>query len=195
MKVLTIGYAHDIGIQTRATNQSATENNQKAVGSLNIWLQRSKSMKAKSKKCVAIALSKGKATEPNLTIEGNRKAAPIARISDGTYDGKSHDPWFKHLGRILSENLCEDRAKDRLIAMVHRAESTIGKVPLEGSQKVWIWDSYVTAQISWVSLINDIAPTCVDTLQAIQTRCFKKWLGYARTVNSSIFYWSVTTAS
>ena len=91
-------------------------------------------------------------------------------------------------GRILSENLREDQAKDKLSAMVHSTESTIGKAPFKGSQKVWIWDSYVMSQIAWMLLIHDIAPTFVDALQAVQTRCFKKWLGYTRTGNNSIFY-------
>ena len=75
-------------------------------------------MKAKPKKCVAMALEQGRPVEPNLTIVSDDKVSPMARISDECYDGKSRDPQFKFLGRFLLESLTEDRAKEVLLNMV-----------------------------------------------------------------------------
>ena len=136
-----------------------------------------------------MALVKGRPVEPGLTIVSDGKSSPMARISDEEYEGKVRDPWFKFLGRILLENLTEERTKEVLCDMVKGSGEKIDAVALRGVQKVWIWDSYVMAKISWMLLIHDISPTFVkNVLQPVQTRWFKSWLGYPRTGNTSIFY-------
>ena len=146
-------------------------------------------MKAKPKKCVAMALEKGQPTDPNLTIKADGKCAHMARISDCEYDGKDRDPWFKFLGRFLMESLTEEHAKEVLRDMVKKAGEKIEATALRGVQKVWIWDSYVMATIGWLLLIHDIPPSFVlEELQSVQNRWFKKWLGYPRTGNITFFY-------
>jgi len=193
VKLLTTGYADDLGMSTQPTThegvyRSANENNQRVTDSLNEWLEWSKTMAAKPKKCVAMSLVKGKPVEPNLTIKCKGKAEPMARISDEAYGGSCRDPWFKFLGRFLLENLSEQQAKKVLLTMVQDAEARLGGTALRGTQKTWIWDSYVMSSISWLLMIHNMAPTFVADLQAIQTRCFKAWLGYTKTGNNSIFY-------
>ena len=188
--LLTTGYADDLGIATRPTKGvTATANNQRVVDSLNEWLSWSKTMKAKPKKCVAMALEKGKAVEPGLTIKSDGKVEPMARISDEIYAGKSRDPWFKFLGRYLDEELTENKAKELLVELVTKASKIIGDSPLRGSQKVWIWDSYVMAKIGWLLLIHDVPPTFVKKeLVPIQLKFLKRWSGLHSKANVSIFF-------
>jgi len=191
IKLLTTGYADDLGMATRATHSgSASANNQRVTDSLNAWLSWSRTMKAKPKKCIAMALERGKPVEPELRIESDGKSYPMARISDVVYDGKSRDPWFKFLGRYLVEELTEKKAKELLLDFVTKAGEKIEAKPLKGAQKVWIWDSYVMTKISWLLLIHDIPPTFVlDKLQPVQNRWFRLWLGFPKKgTNISIFY-------
>ena len=80
--------------------------------------------------------------------------------------------------------------KALLVEIVSKAGVLIEAKPLKGAQKVWIWDSFVMAKISWLLLIHDIPPTFVETeLQPEQNRWFRKWLGFpSRGTNISIFY-------
>ena len=178
--MLTTGYADDLGIGTGATQTgSAVANNQRVTNSLNVWLKWSRTMKAKPKKCICMGLEKGKPVDPGLTIKAGDQSHPMARISDVAYDGKSKDPWFKFLGRYLIEELSEKKAKALLVEIVSKAGVLIEAKPLKGAQKVWIWDSFVMAKISWLLLIHDIPPTFVETeLQPEQNRWFRKWLGF-----------------
>ena len=74
VKVLTTGYADDLGCATRSTaGFTASANNQRVVDLLNVWLTWSKTMKAKPKKCVAMALENSKIVESRLTIESDGK--------------------------------------------------------------------------------------------------------------------------
>ena len=191
VKLLTTGYADDLGMATRATHSgSASANNQRVTDSLNVWLSWSRTMKAKPKKCIAMALVGGKPVEPELKIESDGKSSSMARISDEIYDGKARDPWFKFLGRYLIEELTEKKAKALLLEIVTEGGKLIDSRPLKGAQKVWIWDSFLMAKISWLLLIHDIPPTFVENeLQPVQTRWFRLWLGFPRMgCNVSIFY-------
>ena len=162
MKVLTTGYADDLGCATRSTaGFTASANNQRVVDLLNAWLTWSKTMKTKPKKCVAMALDNSKPVEPSLTIESDGKVEPMARISDEVYAGKERDPWFKFLGRYLLESLKEDKAEELLLKIVTEGAATIDKAPLRGTQKVWIWDNYIMSTIAWLFLIQDVTPTFV----------------------------------
>ena len=56
VKLLTTGYADDLGLGTGSSKgQSAIQNNQRVVDALNVWLDWSQ-MKATPKKCVTMAL-------------------------------------------------------------------------------------------------------------------------------------------
>jgi len=190
IKLLMTGYADDLGLGTGASiGSSAIQNNQRVVDSLNVWLKWSH-MKAKPKKCVAMALVRGEITDPQLTIQVDSVSFPMAFISDIEYEGKSRDPWFKFLGRFLTAKLTEEQAKEVLLKMVKDAEVKIESSALRGSQKVWIWDSYVMSMISWILLIHDIAPSWVEVeLAPIQIRCFCRWLGFPlRGTNKTIFF-------
>jgi hypothetical protein len=191
VKLLSTGYADDLGNCTRATRSgSASENNQRVTNSLNVWLVWSRTMKAKPKKCIAMALEGGKPVDAGLTIESDGKSYPMARISDVAYGGGAKDPWFKFLGRYLIEELTEMKAKALLLEIVTEAGKKLENQPLKGAQKVWIWDSYVMSKISWLLLIHDIPPTFVGIeLQPIQNRWFRLWLGIPKKgTNISIFY-------
>ena len=60
---------------------------------------------------------------------------------------------------------------------------------LTGIQKAWIWQHFAMAKFSWDFLISDVAPSFVDaTLQPIQTRFLKKWVGLAVKADPSILY-------
>ena len=61
-------------------------------------------MKAKPKKCVAMALENSTPVEPSLTIESDGKVETMVLISDEEYVGKERDPWFKFLRRYLLES-------------------------------------------------------------------------------------------
>ena len=72
---------------------------------------------------------------------------------------------------------------------VQNGAKKIESTALRGSQKVWIWDSYLMSKIAWVLLVHDIAPSFVnDVIQPIQNRCFWDWLGYTEKGNLSNFY-------
>ena len=200
VKLLSTGYADDLGNCTRATQSgTASENNQRVTNLLNVWLTWSRTMKAKPKKCIAMALENGKPVDADLTIESDGESYPMARISDEAYGGKPKDPWFKFLGRYLIEELSEKKAKALLLEIVTKAGEMIEAQPLRGAQKVWIWDSYVMSKISWLLPIHDISPTFVECeLQPIQNRWFRLWLGFPRTgTNISIFigHASITVSS
>lgn len=190
VKLLMTGYADDLGLGSGPSlGYSAIQNNQRVVNSLNVWLEWSR-MKAKPKKCVAMAILRGQVEDPRLTIQVDGVSFPMAFISDIEYEGKARDPWFKFLGRFLTEKLTEEHAKEVLLKRVKEAGNTIEGTALRGTQKVWIWDSYVMSMISWMLLIHDIPPSWVQAnLAPIQVRWFCRWLGFPlRGTNKSIFF-------
>ena len=51
---------------------------------------------------------------------------------------------------------------------------------LTGIQKAWIWQHFAMTKFSWDFLVSDVPPSFVEaTLQPIQTRFLKKWVGLA----------------
>ena len=59
-------------------------------------------MKAKPKKCVAMAILRWQVKDPRLTIKVDSLSFPMAFINDIEYKGKARDPWFKFLGRFVT---------------------------------------------------------------------------------------------
>jgi len=72
------GYADDLGLGSGPSlGYSAIQNNQRVVNSLNVWLEWSR-MKAKPKKCVAMAILRGQVEDPRLTIQVDGVSFPMA---------------------------------------------------------------------------------------------------------------------
>ena len=138
VKLLTTGYADDLGLGTGSSKgQSAIQNNQRVVDALNVWLDWSQ-MKEKPQKCVTMALEQGNPVDPELTIQVGDKSFPMAYIGDEEYDRKARGPWFKFLGRFLVALLNETHAKEVLLKRVVEAGERIQGAALRGTQKVWI---------------------------------------------------------
>ena len=69
ISVLQTGYADDLGIVTGTRGpMDAFQNNEKVLKRLQEWLDWTRSMKAKPKKCITSGLKHGKAIDPELKI-------------------------------------------------------------------------------------------------------------------------------
>ena len=141
------GYAHDRGlVMGTHDNRDAFVNNEQALMRLQDWLEWTKSMKAKPKKCIASGLKHGKPIDPKLKVWE----------SQGQWFPKFlADENFKFLGKGLLADVSSRWAKIAVKKKFREYTKLIDSTLLTGIQKIWIWEHMAMNKVSWDFLIHD----------------------------------------
>ena len=187
LRLLQTGYADDLALVTGTRRGvDAFVNNERVLLRLQEWLQwttagGTKGLAVKPKKCIAAGFRHGQPTDPKLKVWE----------CEGAHYPRCLEPneAFKFLGKGLLANLSNAWHKERLEGRFNEFAKLIDDTLLTGIQKAWIWEHFAMAKFSWDFLISDVPPSFVEaTLQPIQNRFLKKWVGLAVRADPSVLY-------
>ena len=186
---LTRAYADDLSLTSRDT-----DSNQAGLDRTVKWLDWTETMRAKPKKCVSLGFRKFDTRiqcenfvpvrdsiyspfDPRLTIKG----VPVGFILDRDNPDKFKGSHFKFLGRWFRYDLSEAGVKNRIRDSLKRYMELIEGSGLNGLMKLWIYQFYLLAKLSWPLLIQRLDMSFVKELErSIMTR-LKKWAKVGRT--------------
>ena len=169
---------------------SSPEDAQLILDALDNYLSWTECMRAKPLKCRALAFKVfRKGVRENFTpVSGTKYSAfnPKLSISGQSIPFLGDEP-FKFLGRKISgkkdgHNRIE--IKDSLIKNLDKTD----KANITGPMKMWLYNNYVVAFITWPFTIYDLPISFGEELKAIGTRYLKKWLGVTKSITESALY-------
>ena len=164
--------------------------NQRALDLTDVFLRWTRCMKAKPAKCRSLAAKAFTAArsrikpftrrqyssfDPKLSISGQ----PIPFIRD--------EP-FKFLGRQIYHNLSEKKQAMAVSARFSEHLRLVDEQPLTGAMKIWLYQHYILAYLSWPFLIYDFSIPFAKDMQKAATRFLKRWLRINQKANVSILY-------
>ena len=161
-----------------------SKQNQKACDQAVKWLDWTDTMAAKPRKCVTLGLKSFlKKDANNNFISPNQKSYspfdPQVTINDKrvrflgdttTKDvfKKSH---FKFLGRWIHSDLDNKGIKDLIRKALIADMDILSKTNLSGFKKLWIYQHYVLARISWPLMIYDFDLFYIKNLTKLLFYC------------------------
>ena len=64
----------------------------------------------------------------------------------------------------------------------------VGKANITGPMKLWLYNNYIVAFITWPFMIYDLPISFGEELKAIATRNLKQWLGVTKTITETVLY-------
>lgn len=181
-------FADDVSIVT-----ATPEDNQIVINRFQELLGWTGSMRLKPAKCRSLAM--------RLFIPGRvskyRAAQPLQYSSydplltaNGTaikFIGDDKEP-FKFLGMLIATDLSNNVARTRLELRLEALLTVIDEQPLRGWMKLWLYNAYVAAKLSWLLLIYDLPLTLIEQTETTCNRYLKKWLGIPSTANPDVLY-------
>ena len=158
-------------------------------------------MAAKPRKCVTLGLKSFlKKDRNNKFISPNQKSYspfdPQLTINDKSVrflgDASTKDVFkkshFKFLGRWIHSDL-DDKGIKALIRKTLIADmDLVSNANLSGFKKLWIYQHYVLARISWPLMIYDFDRFYIRNLDKITIPMLKKWSGIGRTVDTGLLF-------
>ena len=175
-------------VDDQTTVTTTPKNAQLALDTLDSFLSWTACMKAKPHKCRAVAFK---------VFNSRDKYEPLSKTKYSAYDPKLHisgeavpflgDEPFKFLGRKISiqnNDNCRTEIKENLL----RYLETTTKANLTGPMKLWLYNNFITAYVTWPFMIYDLPITFGEELKAIATKFLKMWMGFTKTVTSSVLY-------
>ena len=173
-------YADDLTLST-----SSPAANQKACDRTIIFLQWTVTMKAKPSKCVSFGLrrfdtrsknqrltyvpyseTKYSAFDPLIEIDGSK----INFIVDLTKKTEFLQQHFKFLGRWFHVLLREDGIAERVRGLFLKDMELIGSCKINGLMKIWLYQFYVLAHLSWPFLVQDFSLSFAKDLERVSTQ-------------------------
>ena len=169
---------------------SSPEDAQLMLDTLDGYLSWTECVRAKPRKCRALAFRvfKEGATGNFTPISGTRYSAynPMLSISGQSVPFLGDEP-FKFLGRKISINKdSHNRAEIKENFTKHLA--LVGKANITGPMKLWLYNNYIVAFITWPFMIYDLPISFGEELKAIATRNLKQWLGVTKTITETVLY-------
>ena len=193
VQCLRKAYADDLTLITDRVPKA-----QEVLDKMTLWLNWSQTMKAKPKKCRALAAKlfqsaeqrtewsphSGKAFstfDPLLTIAGQ----PVQAI--GPQEVEPEDS-FKFLGRVIAYDLKEKKQELAIQQkFVHRMD-VIDKDLVNGMMKLWLYQFSILPFLSWPFQIYDFPLSFAKELEQRATRHLKRWGGIYRNADVDILY-------
>jgi len=188
-------YADDLAIQT-----STVSGHNKLLCAMHGWLTWTRCMKAKPSKCVCVAYkqfdprnkstsdykaswsTKYSAYDPHLKIGGE----PMLYIyRDDSFKG-SH---FKFLGMWINPALDESETKEVFRNKFVTLMSLVDEAPITGFMKLWLYQYFVTAMLSWTLMIQNFNHNFVA--KQITSPCgvyLKRWAGVFASIDTGCLY-------
>ena len=172
---------------------------QNVLDELDTWLAWTKSMKAKPPKCRTLAIKEFKSNEqkklwkpfndhryspfdPKLTIKGR----PVQAIGDP--EAESKEQFFKFLGRKTFHDRNDSTVKDQLLLEFKENMEVVNKDLVNGLQKAWIFEHYLSRQLNWPMTVYDFPLTFAKDMVTVTNHYFKKWTRVCRSADTNIFY-------
>ena len=187
-------YADDLQLST-----STPEGHQLVLDKADSWLNWSKTMRAKPKKCVCLALRQFRKTappskytkvgdtiysayDPQLTIAGTRMQF---LLQDSSFKGSN----FKFLGRWMNESLDEVGVKSCFLRKLDDLLGIVQNDPIDGFSKLWIYQHFVLGMLSWPLLIQDFNRDFVKTQVTRPCGVFlRRWAGVFKSIEAGCLY-------
>lgn len=163
---------------------------QKAIDRLMEVLEWSRCLKLKPAKCQTFAMkvftgeeadtspSQGTAYsmfDPQLCLQGQKLA----------FIGKER---CRLLGRHWDSTLSEEGNLTGLTDRLQKLLDRIDSLPLTGPMKIWIYNHYIIAQVTWPLLIYDFSLSSIQNLEKKVSVYLKKWSGLTKPANMAVLY-------
>src|SRR6185436_12781849 len=95
---------------------------------------------------------------------------------------------FKFLGRKIKFNLSESEQINEIQQNFDRDMKKVDQEPINGFMKLWLYQNYVIAFLSWPFMVYDLNLSLAKHLEAKANKYLKKWTGIPRSANTSILY-------
>ena len=169
---------------------SSPEDAQRVLDALDVYLSWTECVRAKPRKCRAMAFKVfKKGTDDKLTpVSDTRYSAydPMLSISGQSIPFLGDEP-FKFLGRKMSTKRDGNNRAEIKGNLIKNLE-LVGKANITGPMKIWLYNNYVVAFITWPFMIYDLPISFAEELKAIATRHLKQWLGVTKTITESVLY-------
>lgn len=195
-KIATKAYADDLNLTT-----ALAKDNQKLADRCDHWLEWTKTMKAKPRKCISLAYRQFKPDgnqmgftplsdniyapyDPLLTISGQ----PVRFIwdqEDDSFSGRH----FKFLGRWISFNINELEVQKHIRTLFLKLMNLIDQDATPGPMKLWMYQYGVLSKLAWPFLSQDNLPlSLAHSLTTIANRFLKSWIGLFKRADTGVLY-------
>jgi len=185
IRAFHLAYADDLTFLTKNT-----KGNQLALDRTHVFLEWTNCMKAKPSKCRSLACKaftnssnnvqpftghQYSSFDPNLSISGQR----IQFIKDVP---------FKFLGRLENHDLSEEKQSHAVAKRFYEHLDLVDRQFLTGAMKVWLYQHYILAYLTWPLLVYDFPLSFAKELQKEANKRIKQWLKINKKANVSILY-------
>ena len=97
------------------------------------------------------------------------------------------DEPFKFLGRKMSSKkngLIRAESKENFIGSLE----ITSKANITGPMKIWLYNHFIVAFITWPFMIYDLTLFFGKELKAVTTKYLKRWLGITKSITESVLY-------
>ena len=169
---------------------SSPEDAQCLLDTLDSYFLWTACMRAKPLKCRALSFKvfkKGIADKFTPVSETRYSAFdPKLTVSGQSIPFLGYEP-FKFLGRKISSKKDGHRRAEIKNSFIEDLEIT-SKANITGSMKVWLYNHFIVAFITWPFTIYDLPISFGEELKAIATKYLKGWLGVTKTITESVLY-------
>ena len=105
---------------------------------------------------------------------------PLQYLDDGD---------FRYLGRPTNVRGCEKLARSEISSKLKEWLLLVDAQHLPKTCKLWLYQHFIVAKMSWYFTALDLTATFVKTLQSVSTKFLKNWSGLSRPANTSILFW------
>lgn len=192
-KRLSRAYADDLNLTA-----TTCKHMQGACDRCDVWLAWTKTMHAKPRKCISFAMrqfdarfkakpgnaqftptygTKHSAFDPLITIAGQKMHYIL---NPDIAEGKLTRDHFKFLGRWIHIDLCETKVQAHVRASFQREVKLVNSCHVNGLMKLWLYQYYLLAHLSWPFLIHDFPISFARELESSMSTTLKRWTGLYR---------------
>ena len=178
-------YADDLTVVTKDP-----KGNQISLDKAEVFLRWTNCMKPKPSKCRSLACK--------AFTNSSRKVQPFTQNRYSSFDPELSiagqrinfikDEPFKFLGRVEYHDLSEKKQSHAVAAKFYDHLCLVDRQPLTGAMKVWLYQHYILAYLTWPLLIYDFPLSFAEDLQKSATKYLKKWLKINQKANVSLLY-------
>ena len=169
--LLSSAYADDIEIVT-----SSPKENQALLDRTDDFLKWTETMKARPNKCWSVALKRFEAKEGENGLSGYRRFNPNLQISKEPLQYLD-DGDFRYLGRPTNVRGCEKLARSEILSKLKEWLLLVDAQHLPKTCKLWLYQHFIVAKMSWYFTALDLTATFVKTLQSVSTKVSEELVG------------------
>ena len=146
-------------------------------------------MRAKPRKCKSLGLSRTNVSFRNPLLNDKTFSAfdPGLTISGSKITFLANEP-FRFLGRILFSDLSDSNQRACLLTQIAEYMALVDTTPLKAIAKVWLYNNYIMAFITWPFLTYEYPPSFVNKITALCNRYLKRWLHLHKSASPEILY-------